>query len=46
MLDKKNCTFDCQYKDYIIKFVSDVRQVGDFPLVLGFPPQIKLTATI
>jgi hypothetical protein len=31
MLDKKNCTFDCQYKDYIIKFVSDVRQVGDFP---------------
>ena len=28
---------------YVIKFVSDPRQVGDF---LQFPPPIKLTATI
>ena len=28
---------------YVIKFVSDLRQVGDF---LRFPPPIKLTATI
>ena len=31
---------------YVIKFVSDLRQVGGFLLVLGFPPPIKLTATI
>jgi hypothetical protein len=31
---------------YVIKFVSDVRQVGDFLRVLQFPPPIKLTATI
>ena len=28
----------------MIKFVSDLRQVGDFLRVLGFPPPIKLTA--
>jgi hypothetical protein len=28
---------------YVIKFVSDLRQVGGF---LRFPPSIKLTATI
>ena len=28
---------------YVIKFVSDLRQVGGF---LRFPPPIKLTATI
>ena len=27
---------------YVIKFVSDLRQVGGFLLVLRFPPQIKL----
>ena len=31
---------------YVIKFVSDVRQVGGFLRVLRFPPPIKLTATI
>ena len=31
---------------YVIKFVSDLRQVGGFLLVLRFPPSIKLTATI
>ena len=30
---------------YLIKFVSDLRQVGDFPRVVRFPPPIKLTAT-
>jgi len=27
---------------YLIKFVSDLRQVGDFLRVLRFPPSIKL----
>jgi len=31
---------------YVIKFDSDLRQVGGFLLVLGFPLPIKLTATI
>jgi hypothetical protein len=31
---------------YVIKFVSDLRQVGGFLWVLKFPPPIKLTATI
>jgi hypothetical protein len=34
---------------YVIKFVSDLPQVGGFPQVqnvLQFPPPIKLTATI
>ena len=31
---------------YVIKFVSDLRQVDGFPQVLRFPPPIKLTATI
>jgi hypothetical protein len=30
----------------VIKFVSDLRQVGGFLRVLQFPPPIKLTATI
>ena len=30
----------------LIKFVSDLRQVGGFLLVFRFPPRIKLTATI
>ena len=30
----------------VIKFVSDLRQVGGFLYVLYFPPPIKLTATI
>jgi len=31
---------------YVIKFVSDWRQVGGFHRVLRFPPPIKLNATI
>jgi len=31
---------------YVIKFASDLRQVGAFPWVLRFPPSVKLTATI
>jgi hypothetical protein len=31
---------------YVIKFVSDLRQVGGFLRVFLFPPPIKLTATI
>ena len=31
---------------YVVKFVSDLQQVGGFLLVLRFPPPIKLTATI
>ena len=31
---------------YAIKFVSDLRQVGGFFRVVGFPPPLKLTATI
>ena len=31
---------------YVIKFVSDLRQVGGFLRVLRFPPAIKLTTTI
>ena len=30
----------------VIKFVSDLRQVGGFLRVLSFPPPIKLTTTI
>ena len=31
---------------YVIKFVSDLRQVGVFLRVIRFPPPIKLTVTI
>ena len=31
---------------YVIKFVSDLRQIGGFLRVLQFPPPIKLTAMI
>ena len=31
---------------YVIKFVSDLRQVCGFLWVLRFPPPLKLTATI
>ena len=29
-----------------LKFVSDLWQIGSFLRILGFPPPIKLTATI
>jgi hypothetical protein len=31
---------------YVMKFVSDLRQVGDFLRVLRFPLSIQLTPTI
>ena len=31
---------------YVIKFVSDLRQIDGFLRVLQFPPQIKLIGTI
>ena len=31
---------------YVITFISDLRQVGSFFLVLRFPTPLKLTATI
>ena len=31
---------------YVIKFISDLQQVGGFLHVLRFPPPIKLIATI
>ena len=36
----------CLIQNYVIKFVSDLRQVGGYLLVLRFHPPIKLTATI
>jgi len=33
-------------QQYVIKFVSDLRQVGGFLRVLWFPPSIKLTTMI
>ena len=33
-------------QNYVIKFVSNLQQVGGFLLVLWFPPPIILTATI
>ena len=41
---KSQCGQGVQH--YVIKFVSDLRQVGGFLQVLWFPPPIKLTATI
>ena len=43
------CDDDFQYHEqgvqhYVIKFVSDLRQVGGFLRVLQFPSPIKLTA--
>jgi hypothetical protein len=31
---------------YVIKFVSDLREICGFPRVLWFPPPMKLTDTI
>jgi hypothetical protein len=36
----------CRPDDILIKFVSDLRQVGGFLQVLRFPPPTKLTVTI
>ena len=33
-----------EVQHYVIKFVSDLRQVGGFLQILQFPPPIKLTA--
>jgi hypothetical protein len=43
----KSCEFMARpTRHYVIKSVSDLRQVGGFLRVLRFPPLIKLTATI
>ena len=48
----KSCEFESRpgkvysMQHYLIKFVSVLREVGGFLLVLRFPPPIKLTATI
>jgi hypothetical protein len=36
----------CSIQHYVLKFVSDLRQVGGFLRVLRLPPPIKLTAMI
>ena len=41
---KARCTRMIQH--FVVKFVSDWRQVSGFPRVLWFPPPIKVTATI
>jgi len=42
-----SCEFEPRsIQHYVIKLVSNLRQVGGFLLVLRFPPPIKLTATI
>jgi hypothetical protein len=33
-------------KHYVMKFVSDLRQVGGFLLVLWFPPPINMLTTL
>ena len=44
-----HCEFESRsgrgVQHYVIKFVSDLRQVGGFLQVFRFPPPIKLTAT-
>jgi hypothetical protein len=52
----KNVPLRCEFEfrsdevysiqQYVIKFVSDLQQVGGFLRVLRFPPPIKLTATM
>ena len=42
-----SCEFEMySIQHYVIKFVSDLRQVGRFLQALRFPPQIKLAAMI
>ena len=47
-----HCCCECESRSergvqhYVIKFVSDFRQVGGFLMVLRFPPPIKLTTMI
>jgi len=36
----------CLIQHYVIKFVSDLRQVGGYLWIFRFPQPIKLTATI
>ena len=46
-LSTKNQSINRSGRDvqhYVIKFVSDLRQVGGFLRVLWFPPPIKLSA--
>ena len=36
----------CSIQHYVIKLISDLRQVSSFPRELWFPPPIKLTTMI
>ena len=45
-LHNLNHFFLYSIQHYVIKFVSDFRQVGGFHRVLRFPSPIKLTITI
>jgi hypothetical protein len=38
--------YSIQHYMYVIKFVSDLRQVGGFLRILQFPPPIELTTRI
>ena len=38
--------YNVSIQHYVVKFVSELRQVCGFLRVLGFPPPRKLTATI
>jgi len=50
--NKVRCKFESHsgkvysMQHYVIKFVSDFRQISGFLLVIQFTPPIKLTATI
>jgi hypothetical protein len=50
--DHKHCEFESHsgkvysILHYVMKFVSDLKQVDGFLWVLPFPPPIKLTAMI
>jgi hypothetical protein len=46
ILHSTSISVDQTYIVIVIKFVSDLRQVGGFLRVLQFPPPIKLTAMI
>ena len=43
-----NCVHGEMYliKHYVIKFVSDLRQISGFLWILWFPPRIKTDATL
>jgi hypothetical protein len=36
----------CSIQLYVIQFISDLRRVGGFPMVLLFPPRTKQTQQV